>query len=415
MSINAKDNSVIRRVVKEKKYAQIDNDLINNRSLSFKALGILTYILSKPDDWQIYISDLMREKDGEKSVRSGLKELIELKFMQRYRVYDMDTGKVHHWETLVSETPFDDSEIISSVKEKYYKNENGDIINRTIRIKSFERCVPIVLEREVILLSQKGNVEKNNENLLLSQNVQVENLQVGNAGQLILSDTKTEIGTKTEISNNTSSKGDISPLVDLFNKNICELKKTTLPKFLDYVEKYDSKFIEAIISYGSETNAKSYKWFETTIESYIAKNMLTGEEVEQHIKEYHEENRQAKNRALKQKEEKRKLSEEAHKRDVAGYDALDEIVSDYDDLITYDTENGEQVNNLKNMLQDQISETHFNALIKSSDFIKLDNKIIIECPNRLTVNAIEKRYYEAMTNTLRRNNIQERLILSIKK
>lgn len=413
MSTNVKDNSVIRRVVKEKKYAQIDNDLINNRSLSFKALGILTYILSKPDDWQIYISDLMREKDGEKSVRSGLKELIELKFMQRYRVYDMDTGKVHHWETLVSETPFDDSEIISSVKEKYYKNENGDIQNRIIRIKSFERCVPIVLEREVILLSQKGNVEKNNEDLLLSQNVQVENLQVENAGQQILNKTKTEIKTKTEYISNTSSKGEISPLVQLFEENICELKKTTLSKFLTYTEKYDSNFIKAIIEYGADTNAKSYKWFQTTIEAYIAKNMTTGEEVVEHIREYYEENKKAKNRALKQKEEKRKLSEEAHKRDVAGYYILDDIVDE--DPITYDTENGEVINDLKDILQNEIRETHFNALIKSSDFIKLDNKIIIECPNKLTINAIEKRYYTAMTNTLRKNNIQERLILSIKK
>lgn len=220
------------------------------------------------------------------------------------------------------------------------------------------------------------------------------------------------INTKTS---NTSSKGDKSPLVDLFNENICELKKTTLPKFLAYVEKYDSKFIGAIIKYGADTNAKSYKWFETTIESYIAKNMLTAEEVEQHIKEYYEENRQAKNRVLKQKEEKRKLSGEAHKRDVAGYDVLNEIASDYEDLITYDTKNGEIVNDLKDILKNQISELHFKTWIKPCDFIKLDNKIIIECPNRLTVNAIERSCYESMINTLRQNNIQERVVLSIKK
>lgn len=126
-------NTIIRKVIKEKKYAQIDNDLINNRTLSFKALGILTYILSKPDDWQIYISDLIRENDGEKSVRSGLNELINARFVQRYRVFDMDTGKVHHWETLVSETPFEDSELISSVKEKYLKNEKGQIINQNLK------------------------------------------------------------------------------------------------------------------------------------------------------------------------------------------------------------------------------------------------------------------------------------------
>lgn len=294
-------NTIIRKVIKEKKYAQIDNDLINNRNLSFKALGILTYILSKPDDWQIYISDLIRENDGEKSVRSGLNELINARFVQRYRVFDMETGKVHHWETLVSETPFEDSELISSVKEKYFKNEKGEVVNQKIKIKSFERYVPIVIEREVILLSPNGNIEKNNNDLLLSQNVQVENLLIGNEGQLILNNTKTEIS-------NISSKGEISPLIKFFEENICTLRKTTLDKFNDYLNKYESDFIKSIILYGVETNAKSFSWFETTIKSYISKNMTTSKEVDLHIKEYREKNEQAKIRSLKQKEEKRKRS-----------------------------------------------------------------------------------------------------------
>ena len=57
------------------------------------------------------VSDLIRENvDGEKSVRSGLNELIEKRYIQRYRVYNKDTGKVHHWETLVSEIPFSEEE-----------------------------------------------------------------------------------------------------------------------------------------------------------------------------------------------------------------------------------------------------------------------------------------------------------------
>lgn len=404
-------NTIIRKVIKEKKYAQIDNDLINNRNLSFKALGILTYILSKPDDWQIYISDLIRENDGEKSVRSGLNELINARFVQRYRVFDMETGKVHHWETLVSETPFEDSELISSVKEKYFKNEKGEVVNQKIKIKSFERYVPIVIEREVILLSPNGNIEKNNNDLLLSQNVQVENLLIGNEGQLILNNNKTEKNNKTEISN-ISSKGEISPLVKLFEENICTLRKTTLAKFNDYLNKYESDFIKSIILYGVETNAKSFSWFETTIKSYISKNMTTSEEVELHIKEYRKKNKQAKIRALKQKEEKRKRSEESHKRDIAGYDVLDNM--EYDCIPSYDTTNGEIVNNLKDLLKDEISEVQYNTWIKPYDFIKIDEKIIIECPNKFTVDTIEKNYYNKILRELRKNNIQERLVLSIK-
>lgn len=161
--------------------------------------------------------------------------------------------------------------------------------------------MPIVIEREVMLLSPNGNIEKNNNDLLLSQNVQVENLLIGNEGQLILNNTKTEIS-------NISSKGEISPLIKFFEENICTLRKTTLDKFNDYLNKYESDFIKSIILYGVETNAKSFSWFETTIKSYISKNMTTSKEVDLHIKEYREKNEQAKIRSLKQKEEKRKRS-----------------------------------------------------------------------------------------------------------
>lgn len=256
-----------------------------------------------------------------------------------------------------------------------------------------------------MLLSPNGNIEKNNNDWLLSQNVQVENLLIGNEGQLILNNTKTEIS-------NISSKGEISPLVKLFEENICTLRKTTLAKFNDYLNKYESDFIKSIILYGVETNAKSFSWFETTIKSYISKNMTTSEEVELHIKEYRKKNKQAKIRALKQKEEKRKRSEESHKRDIAGYDVLDNM--EYDCIPSYDTTNGEIANNLKDLLKDEISEVQYNTWIKPYDFIKIDEKIIIECPNKFTVDTIEKNYYNKILRELRKNNIQERLVLSIK-
>lgn len=207
MSKNNLSQSIFRKAKQEDRYAQISNELINDRHLSYKALGIATYILSKPDDWQVYISDLVRDgKDGEKSVRSGINELIDNNYMQRYRVFDMDTGKVHHWETLVSEERFTEQKLISYVKEKYLKNDEGNIIMKKITIGNFTREIPIVLEREEILLSQKGKVVESEEDQhpeLLSQNVQVENLQVEKEGQLILTNTNTDFKPKTDISSSS--------------------------------------------------------------------------------------------------------------------------------------------------------------------------------------------------------------------
>lgn len=410
METNIKtDSTVIKRVVKEAKYAQIDNDLINNRELSFKALGIMTYILSKPDDWQIYISDLCRDKDGEKSVRAGLNELKDKKYMQRYRVYDMDTGKVHHWETLVSETPFEDSEIISSVKEKYFKDTEGKIVNKKIKIKSFERSVPIVIERDVTLLSQKGKVENKNKNFLLSQNVQVENLQVENAGQQILNPfTKTDSFTKTDISSNSKGENSHISFQNRYEKIIGKkLGATTLPKFQEHIKNFRADLIESILVYAEETNARTYQWFEDRINDCLRKGITTGEQFTDDINAYREKQRQAKNRAIKEKEEAKNLDNTI---EVAKERELSAIINREIDLTA-----AEEVPEVKQLLVDIVSPTEFNAWIVPNKFLRLDDDIIFLCRNNLTKGVIERKYKDNILSVLRDNGITGELILEVER
>ena len=410
METNIKtDSTVIKRVVKEAKYAQIDNDLINNRELSFKALGIMTYILSKPDDWQIYISDLCRDKDGEKSVRAGLNELKDKKYMQRYRVYDMDTGKVHHWETLVSETPFEDSEIISSVKEKYFKDTEGKIVNKKIKIKSFERSVPIVIEREITLLSQKGKVENKNKNFLLSQNVQVENLQVENAGQQILNPfTNTDPFTKTDISSNSKGENSHLSFQNRYEKIIGKkLGATTLPKFQDHIKSFRADLIESILVYAEETNARTYQWFEDRINDCLRKGITTGEQFTDDINAYREKQRQAKNRAIKEKEEAKNLDNAI---EVAKERELSAIINREIDLTA-----AEEVPEVKQLLVDIVSTTEFNAWIVPNKFLRIDDDIIFLCRNNLTKGVIERKYKDNILSVLRDNGITGELILEVER
>lgn len=408
METNIKtDSTVIKRVVKEAKYAQIDNDLINNRELSFKALGIMTYILSKPDDWQIYISDLCRDKDGEKSVRAGLNELKDKKYMQRYRVYDMDTGKVHHWETLVSETPFEDSEIISSVKEKYFKDTEGKIVNKKIKIKSFERSVPIVIEREITLLSQKGKVENKNKNFLLSQNVQVENLQVENAGQQILNPfTNTDPFTKTDISSNSKGENSHLSFQNRYEKIIGKkLGATTLPKFQDHIKNFRADLIESILVYAEETNARTYQWFEDRINDCLRKGITTGEQFTDDINAYREKQRQAKNRAIKEKEEAKNLDnsiEAAQEREI------DEVISKEIEIT-----DGIEVLEIKENIKDIVSSTVFNAWIAPNRFLNVNGDIVMVCRNELTKGVIERKYYSEICNILKTNGFNEELVLNV--
>lgn len=187
--------SIIKVVKKENPYTQILNRTIEDDSISYKARGILCKILSKPSDWEVYISDLQTEHDREKSVRSGIKELIDARYMQRYRVFDKETGRVHHWETLTSEIPFSEDELIRCVKEEYLKDQNGKIIYKTIQFKNFKRSVPIVINREVILLHHFVDVAEPN---------------LENEGQLINYNTNNKINTNNSIyqSSNIEKKED---------------------------------------------------------------------------------------------------------------------------------------------------------------------------------------------------------------
>jgi len=96
----------IFRVVKNKNnpYVMIDRRPIENPALSYKAKGILTYLLSRPDGWEICMTDLIkRSTDGRASTRAGLKELEEAGHLK----YDQsrEKGRITGWIIRVYEVP----------------------------------------------------------------------------------------------------------------------------------------------------------------------------------------------------------------------------------------------------------------------------------------------------------------------
>ncbi|MCB1077368.1 MAG: hypothetical protein KDM64_06020, partial [Verrucomicrobiae bacterium] len=57
-------------------FTTIDNEILARKDLSFRAGGILLYLLSRPPNWKIYVKDVVkRGGEGREAVRTGLKEL----------------------------------------------------------------------------------------------------------------------------------------------------------------------------------------------------------------------------------------------------------------------------------------------------------------------------------------------------
>lgn len=69
-------NRLIFHVQHTKDFTMISNRMLNDPSLSFKAKGLLCFLLSKPQEWETRSDALSNVgPDGQTSCRSALKEL----------------------------------------------------------------------------------------------------------------------------------------------------------------------------------------------------------------------------------------------------------------------------------------------------------------------------------------------------
>lgn len=71
------DTKRIFRIAERRRFTILDTvATIGNPALSFRAQGILHYLLSKPDNWKARITDIMKHGvEGRDSVRAGVAEL----------------------------------------------------------------------------------------------------------------------------------------------------------------------------------------------------------------------------------------------------------------------------------------------------------------------------------------------------
>lgn len=72
------------RVNKNKNYTVMSNYHLKDANMSFKAKGLLSMMLSLPDDWDYSIKGIVSiSKENKTSIQSALKELEEYKYLKR--------------------------------------------------------------------------------------------------------------------------------------------------------------------------------------------------------------------------------------------------------------------------------------------------------------------------------------------
>ncbi|MBD9204638.1 MAG: DnaD domain protein [Lactobacillus ruminis] len=105
-----KEGEIFMKVEKMKRsgFTIINNGVLNNTQLSWKAKGLFAYLWSQSDSWDFYEVEVLKHStDGRASLRAGLKELEEHRYLKRYRNRD-DKGILRESKWILSEQPMFD-------------------------------------------------------------------------------------------------------------------------------------------------------------------------------------------------------------------------------------------------------------------------------------------------------------------
>ena len=118
------------RVEKDKNFTTINNEFIFNKNLSLKAKGLLCHLLALPNDWKLYVEEVVKwHTDGKASIYSAFKELTSNGYIKREQI--RDKGKIVSWNYIVYEKPFTDFQEIENLDL-----ENQPLLNTNIKINT---------------------------------------------------------------------------------------------------------------------------------------------------------------------------------------------------------------------------------------------------------------------------------------
>lgn len=98
----------IVRVVKNKDYTVMSNAHLYDKRLSLKAVGLLSIVLSLPDDWHYTVKGLVGSvKDGERAVNGALSELKQCGYLQVNKLYPNSERSKIEYQYVFYEKPQD--------------------------------------------------------------------------------------------------------------------------------------------------------------------------------------------------------------------------------------------------------------------------------------------------------------------
>ena len=271
------------RVDKKTNFVVLNKDALQDVNLSWKAKGLLVYLLSLPDNWQIYIEELSAHaKDGVDSTASAIKELMKNGYITRERIRN-EKGQLKNYIYTVHEVPVSIEDTDVEPKGK----------NPVLEKPKQEK--PILGKRQLL------NNNKLNNNLNIKEEETTQGVEIG--------------------------KEIIKIYKECISKNISEIE---LKKLAEYQEAAGKEILNKAIEVAVIKNVKNLAYIGATLKDWSEKGLKTVDEIDIYLAKWKVLNKKSKEN--KEKEVKRKAENKEYGNKISNFNNFEQRTYDYEKL-----------------------------------------------------------------------------------
>ena len=254
---------------KDNPYLMLNKECINDNRLSWSAKGLHTYLLSLPDNWTIYVKELIKHtKSGRDHTYATIKELISFGYMQRFEY--RYKGRIVNSYYVVYENAIEIGPISKTMSTivKVTIDENGNyvVIDEPIEKITCEPLPEKPYTEKPDTVSTKLLINNNNKYLNKQNNKEV----------VVVNEEKDKEEKVINLYKSMKAEKRVMP-------HTCKLIKS-------YIDKFDYEVFEEVFISGAGSNVDNfYKYIKQVFLELDKKNIKT-------IKDYELDNENFRNK-----------------------------------------------------------------------------------------------------------------------
>ena len=141
-------------------FTQISNTMLEDDKLSWRAKGLLCYMLSRPDNWKINKTDLYRRAtEGRDALDGAIKELKDMDYLHIYRITG-ENGQIEGWVWEYDETPFKPEVLKNQITDKL--QETGEVLQVSRNQENPYYGKPVLRDSSIYNNTDFNNTDLNN-------------------------------------------------------------------------------------------------------------------------------------------------------------------------------------------------------------------------------------------------------------